>query len=721
MPTETSRARMRARDHMNRTSRKRSLLEISGCVVLVAALAVQPALGRDGKGKSGREAAAAPTQSAVAAPAAAPAATRKAAAPARTARRTSTSTTARRGVRQAPAPADPPPVSTAQVPADPAPAPPVATAPPPPADPPPVPMPAPAAAPEDGAGSAPVPTAPAPPPPAATTDAPATAPAPPPASAPDASRSPVAEENAVAQTAAPTPSGATPAESERDFIVTTPNPGTTSSPQVEAGAAATDALDPVVEATASGPPSATSSPAGANGQVSGLDPSSDAGRAQARGTGGAAGTVAAAIDGRTGGTAPDSAISDPLSTPASARILGIGVRDAAGFQTSRPTSAADNVENLRSPTPTVFTRVGDAVNVVPKEMWIALAALGVLVLLLGANTVLAAARTRRLERHREKLMEDIGLLQAALLPAVPARMGALLTTVAYRPADGPAAGGDFYDAFPLPDGKVALLLGDVSGHGRQALAKTTLVRFTVRAHLEAGMSPREAIAIAGRSLDGRLADDFSTVLAAIHDPATGTLTYASAGHPPPLVLGPSAHAPVTASSAPPIGVGFPTGQRQTMVPMPEGTTVAVYSDGLLEARIAGEPLGAERLATWLAELGPDATAKQLLDLVVQRADRVPDDLAAVVIHAAPGATAPASRVEQLKLDVLDVDGPDLEGFLTAAGVGRNARVIAGRRVSEQLAISGGVIVEVRTGEHPTVSVYAIGDRTAAAQRQTSAH
>jgi serine phosphatase RsbU (regulator of sigma subunit) len=354
-------------------------------------------------------------------------------------------------------------------------------------------------------------------------------------------------------------------------------------------------------------------------------------------------------------------------------------------------------------------------------MWLALAALGGLVLLLGANAVIAAARTRRLERQREKLMEDIGLLQAALLPAVPSRMGALLTTVAYRPADGPAAGGDFYDAFPLPDGKVALLLGDVSGHGRQALAKTTLVRFTVRAHLEAGMSPREAIAIAGRSLDGRLADDFSTVLAAIHDPATGSLTYASAGHPPPLVLGPSAHAPVTASSSPPIGVGFPTGQRQTMVPMPEGTTVAVYSDGLLEARIAGEPLGAERLAAWLAELGPDATAKQLLDLVVQRADRVPDDLAAVVIHAAPGATAPASRVEQLKLDVLDTDGPDLEGFLAAAGVSRNDRAIAGRRVSEQLAITGGVIVEVRTGEHPTVSVYAIGDRNAAAQRQTSTH
>jgi hypothetical protein len=316
-------------------------------------------------------------------------------------------------------------------------------------------------------------------------------------------------------------------------------------------------------------------------------------------------------------------------------------------------------------------------------------------------------------------MEDIGLLQAALLPAVPARLGALLTTVAYRPADGPAAGGDFYDAFALPDGRVGLLLGDVSGHGRQALAKTTLVRFTVRAHLEAGMSPREAISIAGRSLDGRLADDFSTVLAAIHDPAKGTLTYASAGHPPPLVLGPPAHTPLTASSAPPIGVGFPTGQRQTVLPMPEGTAVAVYSDGLLEARIDGKPLGFERLSEWLADLGPEATAKDLLDLVVQRADRVPDDLAAVVLHAAPGATAPAARIEQLKLDVLDIEGPDLDGFLQAAAISRANRVVVGRRVSEQLAITGGVIVEVRTGEHPTVSVSPIGDGSAAASHQTA--
>lgn len=420
---------------------------------------------------------------------------------------------------------------------------------------------------------------------------------------------------------------------------------------------------------------------------------------------------------RRGAAIPASAIEVPLVTQATEAITR--VRSAGPGETSAPRPrAGDTVPPLQG-----VASVGASDSSVGEVLvsWAkyALAVLALLVLALGINSILAAGRTRRLERQRARLMEDIGLLQAALLPAVPSRLGALLTTVAYRPADGPAAGGDFYDAFALPDGRVGLLLGDVSGHGRQALAKTTLVRFTVRAHLEAGLSPREAIAIAGRTLDGRLSDDFATVIAAIHDPAKGTLTYASAGHPPPIVIGPSRHRPLTASSAPPIGVGFPTGQRQTVLPMPEGVSVMIYSDGLLEARMDGVPLGPEPLAAWLAELGPEATAKALLDRVVTRADRVPDDLAAILLHASPGATAPAARLEQLKLDVLDMDGPDLDGFLTAAGVSEVDRLIAGRRVSELLATTSGVIVEVRMGEHPMVSVAAIGDEAGLSTRPSA--
>jgi hypothetical protein len=134
-----------------------------------------------------------------------------------------------------------------------------------------------------------------------------------------------------------------------------------------------------------------------------------------------------------------------------------------------------------------FTRI---VGVVPEPVWILLGVLLALSLALAARSWLGALRARRLERQRAELLEDVGLLQAALLPLVPARLGPVDTSVAYRPADGPGAGGDFYDLFALGDGRLAVIVGDVSGHGRHALPHTALVRFTLRAYLEAGLSPR---------------------------------------------------------------------------------------------------------------------------------------------------------------------------------------------------------------------------------------
>ena len=238
----------------------------------------------------------------------------------------------------------------------------------------------------------------------------------------------------------------------------------------------------------------------------------------------------------------------------------------------------------------VTNTVERLVEVVPDELKAALAALAALSVMLGVGYLLAALRARRLARQRRELLQEVGLLQTALLPPVPDKVGALLTSVAYRPADGPGAGGDFYDVLPLTGGRVGFILGDVSGHGRGALARTAFMRYTLRAYLEAGLEPRVALQVAGRVIDDNLGGDFATVLLAVHDPDTGSLTYASAGHPAPIVVGPQPHDPITAASSPPIGVGVRTGLRQTTVPLVPGAVAALFTDGLIEARTPeGDP------------------------------------------------------------------------------------------------------------------------------------
>ncbi len=344
------------------------------------------------------------------------------------------------------------------------------------------------------------------------------------------------------------------------------------------------------------------------------------------------------------------------------------------------------------------------VEVVPDGLKVALAALAALSILLGFGYLLTAIRNRSLARQRRELLTEVGLLQSALLPPVPERVGSLRTSVAYRPADGPGAGGDFYDVLPLTGGRVGFILGDVSGHGRGALARTAFMRYTLRAYLEAGLEPRVALQVAGRVIDENLGGDFATVLLAVHDPDTGSLTYATAGHPSPIVVGPQPHDPVTAGSSPPIGVGVRTGLRQTTVPLVPGSTACMFTDGLMEARVDGGILGRDRLESLLDELGRDATARGLIDSVHSEARVLSDDIAAVVIQPANGVTAGLFRTEQLELSDEELEGPTARRFLEACGVPEtdaDAAVYDARTLAERF---GGVILHVVFGNRLRVEV-----------------
>ncbi len=384
----------------------------------------------------------------------------------------------------------------------------------------------------------------------------------------------------------------------------------------------------------------------------------------------------------------------PRAEPAAAATgaLSPGLESAASRTARRTPRAGTSSHAARtrgrpSPLVTTITRI---VRVVPTAVRALIAGLLALALALALRSRLSAVRAGRLERQRRQLLEDVGLLQAALLPVPPARLGPVGTSAAYQPAAGPGAGGDFYDVFALADGQLAVIVGDVSGHGRQALPHTALVRFTLRAYLEAGLSPRDAVQTAGAVLERQLGGGFATVVAATYQPRERVLTYACAGHPPPAVLGgaPDAPslAPVTLCAAPPLGVGMRTGTRQTVVSVPGRAQICFYTDGLTEARVGSELFGTARLVDTLAELGPQATAADVLARIADVADARPDDMAACVLSVEGDERAPAVLLEELELDRDEAASERTERFLDACGVERrelaeltaSARAAAGR-------------------------------------------
>jgi hypothetical protein len=445
----------------------------------------------------------------------------------------------------------------------------------------------------------------------------------------------------------------------------------------ETGAGRTDQPSPSGGSTGSGSGGAGGDPrgrsSGPTGNSGGRDSGADGGTGGDRG-GRDRGDRRRAVDGD-GGAAGGPAVA---SNPAAARIDG---------------GATTNDEGSGGVTRTL-ERV---VEVIPAPIWAALVALALLALWFYGRGRMVGRRARRLAHQREELLRDVGLLQQALLPEIPEKLGDLHTTVAYRPADGPAAGGDFYDAFLLDGERVAIIVGDVSGHGRAALARTALMRYTLRAYLDAGLEPRRALKVAGRALDDDLGGDFATVVVAIHDPANATLTYSSAGHPPPIVTGWGAFEPVTALSSPPIGAGLPTGQRQTTLHLPGDAVACFFTDGLVEAKLNGGLLGRDRLANLLIDLGQGATAAQLIDAVATDADATPDDMAACVLR--PDATGAADhvpdRVEEVELNALDLVGDRVERYLAACSVAPDEAAAALKSVEASVGEFGGALLRVR--------------------------
>ncbi|MEO6497066.1 MAG: PP2C family protein-serine/threonine phosphatase, partial [Solirubrobacteraceae bacterium] len=322
--------------------------------------------------------------------------------------------------------------------------------------------------------------------------------------------------------------------------------------------------------------------------------------------------------------APIATTVELLAPTSGVPAAGTPGKQSAGDRGGEAPKKADDADGVFQVAPIVFNALSESVAFVPAAVKWALGVLAALALALFAIAFARDRRARTLGRERVTLMADIEALGNAVSPALPEALGGLALSVTSSPASGPVTGGDFHDAFPLSQDRVAVLVGDVAGRGRKVLSDGQLVRHAVRAYLEAGLDPRAAIAMMGAVVDEREEPLFASVLVAVHDRRTGTLTFASAGHEPPVFVSEHGAAlPPVSGWSPPLGAGLETGRRQTAIPLPEGTAVCLLTDGVTEARAEGERIGISRVIKWLSALGPGAMSSDVVERL--RSEAEPED------------------------------------------------------------------------------------------------
>ena len=227
-------------------------------------------------------------------------------------------------------------------------------------------------------------------------------------------------------------------------------------------------------------------------------------------------------------------------------------------------------------------------------------------------------------------------LQRSLLPRDVPRVPGLEVAARYLPgADGAFVGGDWYQGVPV-DGRLVLAMGDVMGHGMRSAARMGQLRAIVATLALEGHQPGELLRRLALNCDSLLDLELATLLVASYDPAAGLLTVASAGHPPPLLASPGAEpAFVDVEPGPPLGT-LPGDYDEVQVEVPEGATLLLYTDGLVENR--SEPLsyGLERLRQALRDLQlpPEQVADHVLE-VTGRVEGADDDVALLVVSRVP--------------------------------------------------------------------------------------
>jgi PAS domain S-box-containing protein len=265
---------------------------------------------------------------------------------------------------------------------------------------------------------------------------------------------------------------------------------------------------------------------------------------------------------------------------------------------------------------------------------------------LAGQCALALERASMFEREHT----TAETLQRSLLPEQLPTVPGVVLEASYLPVTrNMEIGGDWYDAFRLPDGKLAVAAGDVMGKGLTAAAGMGRVRNALRAL--ALTDPRPAAVLAGLDrlfIATELDEQVTTVAYLLLDPATGEGMAGNAGHLPPLLLSADALPHLDrAEAGTPLGWASP--RQQYPFRLPPGSTAVLYSDGLVENRRRGLDTGLDELVAVAAEAPAEAVEDPavLLDYLVNRmltGYEQDDDVTVLVVHSPRQDRGPARRV-----------------------------------------------------------------------------
>jgi integral membrane sensor domain MASE1/anti-sigma regulatory factor (Ser/Thr protein kinase) len=219
-------------------------------------------------------------------------------------------------------------------------------------------------------------------------------------------------------------------------------------------------------------------------------------------------------------------------------------------------------------------------RLVQLDSWMSMLAITGLVL--GAITAERRAARLALQGLLVETKRSAETLQAAFLPERLPQHSGVRCDVLYIAAEREALiGGDWYDAFDLPDGRIAFSIGDVTGHGLDAAVAAARLRRSIFAAAFEATDPAEVLAKADYMLGSRQID-VATAVVAILSQDLSTLSYASAGHPPPIVAAPNTPAHSLAFGGLPFGLGLPIGSETQTVALEPDAVILFYTDGLTE-------------------------------------------------------------------------------------------------------------------------------------------